>query len=33
MVQCGGNADDGVGKGGGDDVADHTLRAIGGRGP
>ena len=33
VVQCGGNADSGVGEGGVDDVANHTLRAVDGRSP
>ena len=33
MVQCDGNIDCEVGEGGVDDVADHTLRAVDGRGP
>ena len=33
VVQCGGNSDSGVGEGGVDDVANHTLRAVDGRSP
>ena len=33
VVQCGGNADSGVGKGGVDEVANHTPRAVDGRSP